>query len=268
MILTTTLLIVITVEIVVMFILSMLPFALEGLVVALVDSALLGLLSSPILWLLVIRPLKHVALNELAESESRHRSIIASMFDAHILIDDHGLIQSFNPAAERIYGYAAEDVIGHSVSLLMPEPHRSEYGGHLTKYWRTRQARIIRKQGVGQLVGQRANGEVFPIELLVSKLETNDGTRAHFSGVIRDITVAQVAEAEMQRLAAVVRFSVDAIDILDRKGCILYVNPAWEKLYGLTMDAVIGNWDHAQRQPDRKDKNLKAMIKATQLGKL
>src|SRR6266702_3796958 len=98
----------------------------------------------------------------LREGEARLRAILDTAVEGIITIDERGIIESFNPAAERIFGYQAGEIIGRNVSTLMPMPFRREHDGYLANYSRTGQARII---GIGrEVVGRRKDGTVFPMD--------------------------------------------------------------------------------------------------------
>jgi two-component system, LuxR family, sensor kinase FixL len=132
----------------------------------------------------------------LRDSEAHLRSVLETVPDAIIVIDDRGLIQSFSPAAERLFGYSAADVMGQNVKTLMPQPYRDEHDGYLERYRRTGERRII---GIGRVVlGRRADGSTFPMELAVG--ETNLDGRRMFTGFVRDITERQVARERLQEL--------------------------------------------------------------------
>lgn len=122
--------------------------------------------------------------------------IIQTAPDAIIAIDTGGVILSFSPAAERIFGYREEEVAGRNVSCLMPEPFRSEHDGYLARYMRTGEKRII---GIGREVkAQRKDGQIFPIELAVGELHA--GTERLFTGFVRDVTDRVEAERRARRL--------------------------------------------------------------------
>jgi PAS domain S-box-containing protein len=112
------------------------------------------------------------------------QAILDNVLDGIITIDAKGTISSFNKSAERIFGYAAMEVVGRNVSMLMPEPHRTQHDGYLHNYLTTRQARVI---GIGREVeGRRKRGDTFPMELAVSEIQSQGKTL--FIGVVRDIT--------------------------------------------------------------------------------
>jgi PAS domain S-box-containing protein len=130
----------------------------------------------------------------LTESEARHRAIVDTAVEGIITIDEHAVVQSFNPAAERIFGYAAEEVIGHNVNMLQPEPYHSHHDEYIRNYLRTGEAKII---GIGrEVAGLRKDGNTFPIELSVSEVRLD--RKRLFTGIIRDITDRKRAEVQIQ----------------------------------------------------------------------
>ena len=103
----------------------------------------------------------------LREAEERMRSVVNHVIDGIITIDERGMVESFNPAAEKIFGYPAVEVVGRNVKMLMPEPYHGGHDGYLTNYVRTHQPKII---GIGREVeGLRSDGSTFPMELAVSE---------------------------------------------------------------------------------------------------
>ncbi len=130
----------------------------------------------------------------LTEKETRMQAIVENAPDAIISIDERGLIEQFNPAAERIFGYSAAEVMGKNVSVLMPEPHQSQHDGYLAAYRRTGQGKIL---GVGarEVEGRHADGTLFPMELTVGEVKLGGDSR--FTGIMRDITQRKKAEREL-----------------------------------------------------------------------
>jgi len=128
--------------------------------------------------------------------EAHLRSILETVPDAMIVIDDRGIMQSFSSAAARLFGYAESDVVGKNIKMLMPSPYRENHDGYLDRYQRTGERRII---GIGRVVvGERKDGSTFPMELSVG--EMNSANRRFFTGFIRDLTERQRTDARLQEL--------------------------------------------------------------------
>jgi PAS domain S-box-containing protein len=120
----------------------------------------------------------------LKESVAWLRGIMDTVVDGIVTIDDAGTVLSYNPAAARIFGYEATEVVGRNVSMLMPEPHRSEHDRYLRRYVETGDAHVV---GIGrQVKGRRKSGQLFPLDLAVT--EMRQGDMVTFIGVLRDIT--------------------------------------------------------------------------------
>ena len=135
--------------------------------------------------------------NALVESEAKMRAILNTAVDGIITIDERGIVESFNAAAERLFGHRAEDVIGCNVTMLMPEPYQSEHDGYLDNYLHTGRAKII---GIGREVfGLRKDGTTFPMELAVSEVKI--GERRLFTGIVRDLTVRKRMERELLEIS-------------------------------------------------------------------
>ncbi|MEZ6024049.1 MAG: PAS domain S-box protein [Hyphomonadaceae bacterium] len=134
----------------------------------------------------------------LAEREAHLRSIYDTAPDALVVIDEQGAIQSYSAAAERMFGWAASEVLGKNVSLLMPQPYRGQHDSYLHRYLDTGERRII---GVGRIVvGERKDGSTFPLELAVGEVRSERGRV--FTGFVRDLTERQATETRLQELQA------------------------------------------------------------------
>ena len=134
-------------------------------------------------------------------AEARWRAIIDSAVDGIIVIDAKGCIESFNPAAQRLFGYAEEEVLGRNVSLLMPSPYREEHDGYINRYLATGEQRII---GIGrEVTGQHRDGTTFPIHLAVGELLV-DGER-HFTGIVHDLSGRVALEERLREQTALAR---------------------------------------------------------------
>ena len=131
----------------------------------------------------------------LREREARLSSVISTAPDAIITIDARGIVHSFSKAAEALFGYAAGEVIGHNVKMLMPEPHRAQHDAYLARYRRTGEKRII---GIGrQVEARRKDGSIFPMELSVGEVKI--GGTPIYTGFIRDITARAKMEQELRQ---------------------------------------------------------------------
>lgn len=133
---------------------------------------------------------------DLAQREGHLRSILDTIPDAMVVIDEAGHIRNFSQAAERLFGWTADEVAGKNVRMLMPSPYREEHDGYLERYYRTGERRII---GMGRVVvGERKDGSTFPMELAVG--EMRGGQRRFFTGFVRDLTERQQTETRLQEL--------------------------------------------------------------------
>jgi PAS domain S-box-containing protein len=150
---------------------------------------------------------------QLGSSEARWRAIIDSAVDGIIVIDAHGRVETFNPAAERLFGYSAEEVLGRNVDMLMPSPYREEHDSYLARYLATGRAKII---GIGREVpGLRKDGTTFPLHLSVGQITMHDERK--FTGILHDLSGRveiegqlreQVALAKLGEMAAVIAHEV------------------------------------------------------------
>jgi two-component system, LuxR family, sensor kinase FixL len=128
--------------------------------------------------------------------EAHLQSILDTVPDAMIVIDEKGIVQSFSTAATRLFGYAPSDVLGRNIRMLMPSPYRQGHDGYLERYLRTGERRII---GIGRVVvGERSDGSTFPMELSVGEMRSSN--QRYFTGFIRDLTERQESDARLQEL--------------------------------------------------------------------
>jgi PAS domain S-box-containing protein len=177
---------------------------------------------------------------DLRESNERLRSIIDSAVDGIIVIDSKGTIDTFNRAAERLFGYPESEVMGRNVSMLMPSPYHEEHDAYLAWYLETGRAEII---GIGrEVTGRRRNGTTFPVQLSVGEMSIN-GERK-FTGVLHDLSERVRLEEELRtseaRWRSVIESAVDGIVVIDAHGRIEAFNPAAERLFGHQERDVIG----------------------------
>lgn len=132
---------------------------------------------------------------DLAARQSHLLSILETVPEAMVVIDEAGIMMSFSKAAEKLFGYAADEVCGRNIKVLMPNPDRDRHDGYLSRYLTTGERRII---GFGRVVtGQRKDGTTFPMELAVGEAAAN-GKRI-FTGFIRDLTSRHRMEEELRQ---------------------------------------------------------------------
>jgi PAS domain S-box-containing protein len=179
------------------------------------------------------------------------RAMVDNAADGIIAIDERGRVHMMNPAGERLFGYSRAEVLGRNVSMLMPEPYRSQHDHYLRRYLETGERRIM---GVGREVeGRRKDGSTFPMYLSVA--EVVQGTDRFFTGIVHDLTASRAAEnriAELQRQEETILTAVgEGILQLDRDGMITFANPAAGQMLGCPRESLIGLsihdvWQHAE----------------------
>lgn len=174
------------------------------------------------------------------ESAQRWRAVIESAVDGIVVIDARGRIEAFNPAAERLFGYPEQDVLGRNVSILMPWPYHQEHDGYLKRYLETGAQKII---GIGRdVVGKRRDGTTFPLHLSVGEMSVS-GERK-FTGILHDLSARVALEARLraseERWRSVIDSAVDGIVLIDARGTVEAVNPASLRLFGYGEAEVVG----------------------------
>lgn len=187
------------------------------------------------------------ATQTIKEKEHYLKSVTNHFLDGLITISSQGSIETFNPAAEKLFGYLCSEVIGRNINMLMPEPYHSEHDGYLQKYLETGKANII---GIGrEVIGLRKDGSTFPLELGVSVMRVNETTV--FIGSLRDITEKRAAEEELIqayeeltqsefRFRSILDNALDAIITINDKGIIETFNPSAGRIFGYESHEVIG----------------------------
>src|SRR3990167_3228774 len=177
----------------------------------------------------------------LRDSERHERALLDNVDEGMLSISDSGMIELFNPAAERMFGYRSKEVLGKNVSMLMPQPYRSEHDGYLGRYLHTVQAKII---GTGrEVTGLRSDGGVFPMDLRVSEFFL--GGRRLFIGSMRDITESKritealrASELQLRQLTDTVPALIADLDLEQR---FRFHNKAYEELFGLNFGQINGH---------------------------
>jgi len=205
-----------------------------GSSLVLLSAVFLGVASLSLgLWLLLTRHARR-------QAEGTTTAILDAAVDGVITIDANGLVETFNRAAEAIFGYSAEEVVGKNVKMLMPEPYHSDHDGYLAAYKATGRPKII---GIGrEVIGRRKDGSTFPMDLAVGK--SRDRGRPLYAGIVRDITARQQTEQQLRdseaRTRAIVETAADGIITIDPVGTILTVNSATERLFGYSAEEMLG----------------------------
>jgi PAS domain S-box-containing protein len=181
------------------------------------------------------------------EAAVRLKAIVDTAVDGIITIDEQGAVESMNLAAQRIFGYTHQEVVGHNISIIMHEPERSAHNNHLANYLRTGEHKILGT--IREVQGRRKDGSTFPMELAVS--ETRLGLRRIFTGIVRDITEYKKAVAERTRLVlelgaerALLNGLLDnapvGLGFFDHDLRFLRLNPALAEMNGLPIEAHLG----------------------------
>jgi PAS domain S-box-containing protein len=173
-------------------------------------------------------------------ADERLRSIIDSAVDGIIVIDQRGHIESFNPAAERLFGYPRSEVVGRNVNILMPSPYHEEHDGYLSRYLTTGEAKII---GIGrEVAGRRRDGTGFPLHLSVGQMTI--GGERKFTGILHDLSDRVALEHRLRaseaRWRSIIQSAVDGIVVIDAHGRVEAFNPAAERLFGYSEEEVLG----------------------------
>ena len=191
----------------------------------------------------------------LMDSQEKLRLIFVGAADAIVTIDQKGIIGSANPAAERMFGYRIDEMLGRNVSMLMPEPHRSAHDGYLARYLKTGEGTVVGHRREVRAV--RGDGTRFPIELSVSAAASEEGT--FFTGIITDITRRKEAEVLVTKLSRAVEQSPAIVLITDTRGAIEYVNPRFTQVTGFTPEEVLGKTP-AMLKSGRMDEEIYAAM--------
>jgi PAS domain S-box-containing protein len=143
-----------------------------------------------------VKVTRDITAQKRAEAEQiKLQSLLNTVVDPILVIDQHGIVETFNPAAERVFGYRADEVLQRNVSLLMTAPDREQHDQYLRRFLETRDPHVI---GIGrEIEARRKDGSVFPAELTVSEMSV-DG-RCMFTGIVRDISTRRAVEESIKR---------------------------------------------------------------------
>lgn len=190
--------------------------------------------------------------NILAENRNQYEIIFNTVIDGIVTINSRGQIQSFNTAAEKIFGYKNQEVIGQNIKILMPEPYHSEHDEYILSHQKTRINKVI---GIGREgLGKKKDGTIIPVDLAVNEVKLSTGTL--YVGILRDITERKKSEKALleseERFRTLTGLAPVGIYETDTQGNCLFVNDRWCELTGLTPELAAGTgWTNALFSEDR-----------------
>jgi PAS domain S-box-containing protein len=188
------------------------------------------------------------------DRDARLRGLIDTAVDGIIIIDDRGVVQEYNPACERLFGYSRQEAVGHNVRMLMPEPDRSEHDLHLQRYRETGEQKII---GTGREVeGRRKDGSTFPVQLSVG--ETLIGDRRVFLGILHDIT-------ERRKRSLALETAKDRAEAANQAKTLFLANMSHE--IRTPMNAVLGYTQIMAGDSELQERHQHALSAITNAGK-
>jgi PAS domain S-box-containing protein len=171
-----------------------------------------------------------------SENEARKSAILHAALDSIVTMDHDGRVVEFNPAAERTFGYSAEEAIGRELAeLIVPPEFRERHRSGLARYLESGEGKILERRV--ELRGMRKDGSEFPLELTVTRISVEPPM---FTGYLRDLSERVQAEAVQQRLASIVASTQDAVLSKDLDCIINTWNRGAEQLYGYAREEAIG----------------------------
>jgi diguanylate cyclase (GGDEF)-like protein/PAS domain S-box-containing protein len=198
----------------------------------------------------------------LGESESRKAAILESVLDCIITMDANGTVLEFNAAAVHTFGYTKSEAIGRNIAdLIIPPRLREQHGDSVGRAMTAGNGPLIGT--VIEIVAMKADGAEIPVELAITAIDS--GPALIFTGVLRDITARQQAEANLTRLAAIVDSSEDAIFGMALDDTILTWNAGAERLYGYAAAEMIGR-SHAFLVPPERRAELRSIMERAGCG--
>ena len=196
-------------------------------------------------------------LQDLTSVQELTRSILDTAPDAIIATDSKGKIELANPAAQRLFGYEGDELLGKNVNLLMPASFAEAHDRHLAHYRETTKSLLL---GVGrELVARRRDGSDFPVYLNLGVIHHDDHSR--FIGIIIDISAQKRVESELReqqrKYSNVVDNVKEVIFQTDAAGLWTFLNPAWMEITGFAVEDSLGKPFFDYVHPDDRERNLK-----------
>ncbi|MBA3472371.1 MAG: PAS domain S-box protein, partial [Rubrobacter sp.] len=177
----------------------------------------------------------------LRKSEARNRAVVETASEVILTMTTDGLIRSFNPAAERVFGYTAEEAVGQPLRMLMPERFRGSHEAGFRRYLGGGEAHVVGK-GPVELAGLRKNGEEFPLELSLGEMREEGDIL--FTGIIRDITERKQSEEDLRQAEKQYRGLVETVQegigFITQEGVITYCNEAYADIFELAPEELTG----------------------------
>ena len=206
-----------------------------------------------------------VLAGKIQDSQSSLQGILENLVEGVATVDGEGVIQSFNPAAERTFGYQKHEVMGQHIGVLMPESHQDhpESYSSLRSFFQTGNIDDLNQQQ--EIVGLRKNGTTFPLEVSIGEM-TSDQDRG-LVGIMRDVTERKQLEGELRKLSQAVEQSPASIVITNLDGEIEYVNPKFLQVTGYRPEEVIGENPRFLKSGYSSPKMYKKMWETISAGK-
>lgn len=179
---------------------------------------------------------RRMAEKRLTASETRVRAVLDNVPDGIITIDSQGIVMSLNPSAEAIFRYSADEVVGRNVSMLMPEPTRSNHNAFIERHQTTGESRVIGRRR--ELVGARSDGSRFALDLAITEIWI-DGERL-YTGIVRDITETKQRNEEIKRFKTMLDNTLDMIFMFDPVSLMfVYANRGAEEALGYSREELL-----------------------------
>jgi PAS domain S-box-containing protein/diguanylate cyclase (GGDEF)-like protein len=173
---------------------------------------------------------------EVALRDARLNAMIETAKDGVITIDERGLVHDYNPAAEKVFGFTREEVLGRNISMLMPSPLAEQHDGHIQRHLGHPDEPI--SVNGREVLGKRKDGRLIPIQLAIGKAVTPGGT--FFMGYLQDISERKRTDAQLRIAASVFQHVREGVAIVDANHNVSDVNPAFLRLMEKTREACIG----------------------------